>query len=1079
MARILVANRGEIAVRIVRAVHELGDTAIAVYSADDADAMHVGLADVARALPGSGPAAYLDAAAMIDAARSADASMVHPGYGFLSENAAFARGVTDAGIVFIGPSPETLDALGDKTAARALAEKAGVPVVPGTSGPATLDDALAFFDEHGPLMVKAAAGGGGRGMREVRRSDELVEAYTRCASEALAAFGDDTLFVEKLVDRPRHIEVQIVADQHGAITHLWERDCSIQRRHQKVVEVAPSPGLDAHVRSQILDAAVALARAADYVTVGTVEFLLSGRDFYFMEANPRLQVEHTVTEEITGVDLVTTQIRLAGGNSLADVGLSDRPAPRGFAIQCRLNAETLDENGEPRSTAGTMTRFDMPSGPGVRVDTGSCAGTTVSPRFDSLLAKVITTGSSFAAAARRAASALTEVDTSPVATNRALLHAVVTDPAFVAGDFDTSFLPARLDDFARHRAPEPSGTVVARPESSSPAADLDIPEGALVVRAPMAGVVVSTSVDVGAEIPGATGVVVIEAMKMEHVVRVDADVHVTNVLVSPGTVVEAEAPLLVVEPATAPVATSAAERNEESDWSPEVAEIARRRQFALAMGGPTKIARQHDSGRLTARERIEAFGDSGSFVEIGALSGFPTLDAHQQTVSVSPTNFLAGTTRVDGRKVALGVDDFTVRGGAGDAAIHEKQIFLERYANEMRLPMVRLLDGQSGGGSIKMVLDAGYTYVPINPGWDAVVDNMSLVPVAAAALGPTVGLGAARLVMSHLSVLVDGVGQLFTAGPPVVRSATGEDLTKDDLGGPEIHRDNGSVERIVASETEAFEVIRSFLSYLPTSVFEVPPIIDCDDPIGRRDESLLNAIPRNQRRPYEISPILDAVFDTGSVFRYADYGGGTLTALARLDGHPVGVVAADPAMGATMSASGALAITRLVDLCETFHLPVVSLTDQAGMTIGTAAERRATIRHGARAISAIYQARVPQAEMILRRVYGVGGAGIVNRHRAQRTWAWPSGDWGSLPMQGGVEAAFGAQIEAADDPAAEAERIRETFSALTSPFRTAERFGVADIIDPRDTRSLLCDWVHDAYRIVPTLLGRPCFGTRP
>ena len=283
----------------------------------------------------------------------------------------------------------------------------------------------------------------------------------------------------------------------------------------------------------------------------------------------------------------------------------------------------------------------------------------------------------------------------------------------------------------------------------------------------------------------------------------------------------------------------------------------------------------------------------------------------------------------------------------------------------------------------------------------------------------------------------------------------------------------------MASEEEAFAVVRAFLSYLPDSVFGTPPVSACGDPVDRRDDVLLGAVPRNARTPYRIDPILQAVFDAGSVFRYAEYGGAMVTALARLDGHPVGVVATDPFKGATMSVEGAQAITRLVDLCETFHLPIVVLTDQAGMTIGSAAERRGTLRHGARAIAAIYQARVPQAELILRRVYGVGGAGIVNRHRAGRSWAWPSGDWGSLPMQGGVEAAFSAQLAAAADPERELERLRTQLAAVTSPFRTAERFGVQDLIDPRDSRALLCAWVADAYRVLPELAGPPAFGTRP
>jgi acetyl-CoA carboxylase carboxyltransferase component len=515
------------------------------------------------------------------------------------------------------------------------------------------------------------------------------------------------------------------------------------------------------------------------------------------------------------------------------------------------------------------------------------------------------------------------------------------------------------------------------------------------------------------------------------------------------------------------------------DWTPEIEEIRRRRELAQAMGGPEKVERQRASGRLTVRERIGLLADAGSFAEIGALTGFASYDGSGRLASILPANFVAGTARIDGRTVMVGADDFTVRGGSGDAAIHAKQIYSEQYAGEMRMPVVRLLDGASGGGSVKMAQEAGYSYLPVNPAWDAVVGNLSLVPVVAACLGPTVGLGAARLVMSHLAVMVTGVGQLFTAGPPVVRGGTGEDLTKEELGGAGVHRGNGTIERFADTEDDAFGVIRGFLSYLPGSVHEIPPHRPCDDPAGRRDQALAAAVPRNSRTPYRIRPIMEAIFDRGSVFTYAEYGGATVTALARLDGHPVGVLATDPYKGTTMSVEGAQAITRLVDLCETFHLPIVSLTDQGGITIGRVAEERGTIRHGARAIAAMYQARIPQAELIVRRVYGVAGAGIVNRHRAGRSWAWPSGDWGSLPVQGGVEAAFRAQLEQAEDPEAEIERIRHTLAAIGSPFRTAERFGVQDMIDPRDSRPLLCAWVREAYRVLPGLTGRPSFGTRP
>tara|TARA_R110001606_G_scaffold238009_2_gene386040 strand:+ start:11911 stop:15165 length:3255 start_codon:yes stop_codon:yes gene_type:complete len=1078
MDSVLVANRGEIALRVIRAVHETGGRAVAVYPEDDRDSLHVRRADQAITLPGEGVAAYLDVAAIIDAAVASGCTSVHPGYGFLSENAELARGCERAGLVFIGPAPETLEMLGDKARARAFAVARGVPVLPGTDGPTTLAQARTFAAEHGAVMLKALAGGGGRGMRAVTDPHDLAEAFERCGSEARAAFGNDALYVERLARRPRHIEIQVVGDGH-AVQHLGERDCSIQRRHQKLIEVAPSPTLDDVLRARIVDAAMRLAAALAYRGLGTFEFLVDGDDFFFMEANPRLQVEHTVTEQVTGVDLVATQLRIAAGASLAEVGLAEPPVLRGFAIQARINLESLDADGAPRPSSGVMESFAPPSGPGVRVDTYGYAGYRVSPRYDSLIAKVIGHAGDFASAARRTASALAEFDVDGVATNLDLAHAIVTDTDFVGGHFDTDFINAHLPDLLAHQRPH-NGTAARTNDTTDERQEQTILEGASAVLVAMSGVVVQIEVAPGDVVAAGATIAVVESMKMEHPVRASQSMRVDAVIAVVGDTVDEGAVFAYGVPAQhIETADGAVKAPDDQDWTAEVAEIARRRERAAEMGEPAKVERQRAAGKLTARERVEAISDPGSFGEIGALTGFARYDESGQAVDILPANFIAGTARIDGRRVVLGVDDFTIRGGSGDAAIHNKQIFAERYAREMRLPMVRLLDGASGGGSVKMVRESGFTYVPVNPGWDAVVDNLSLVPVVAAGLGPTVGLGAARLVMSHFAVLVEGLGQLFTAGPPVVRGGTGEDLSKEQLGGAAVHRNNGSIERIVPDERAAFAAIRGFFSYLPGSVFETPPVSACEDPVDRREETLLNAVPRNQRRPYAIAPILEAIFDTGSVFPYAEYGDSTVTALARLDGHPVGVITTDPMKGAAMSVEGAQAVGRLVDLCETFHLPIVSLTDQAGVNIGSVAESRATIRAGARAIAAVYQSRVPQAEIILRRVYGVGGAGIINRHRASRSWSWPSGDWGSLPARGGIEAAFRAEIEASDDPQAKVSQIAAELQALSSPFRTAEHFGVQDLIDPRDSRALLCEWVRDAYRRLPELVGPPAFGGRP
>jgi len=515
-------------------------------------------------------------------------------------------------------------------------------------------------------------------------------------------------------------------------------------------------------------------------------------------------------------------------------------------------------------------------------------------------------------------------------------------------------------------------------------------------------------------------------------------------------------------------------------WQPELDDLRRRQELADRMGGPEKVQRQHEAGRLTVRERLAALLDEDSFREIGALAGTAAYDAHGELTGFTAANFVVGTGRILGRKIVAGGDDFTIRGGAADAGIIGKQIYAEQLANQLRLPMVRLVEGTGGGGSVKTLEQTGHTYVPANPGWDYVVDNLSTVPVVAAGLGPVAGLGAARLCMAHLSILVEGTAQLFVAGPPVVKSGSGEDVDKEQLGGSRVHARNGAVDLVAASELDAFRMIRRFLSYLPQSAYERPPLAAAEDPAGRQDPSLLSAVPRDRRQPYRIRAILRAVFDADSVMEVQRYGGSVVTALARLDGHPVGVVAGDPYVaGGCLTVEGAEAVTRLADLCSTFHVPIVTFTDQPGLLIGTRAEQRATIRAGVRAISAVYQATVPGAEVIVRRVFGVGGAGLTNRHRLVRRWAWPSADWGSLPVEGGIEAAYRADLERADDPAAMLADIRARLDAVRNPMRTAERFGIEEIIDPRETRPLLCDWVRDAYATLPAQPGKPSFGTRP
>jgi acetyl-CoA carboxylase carboxyltransferase component len=501
-------------------------------------------------------------------------------------------------------------------------------------------------------------------------------------------------------------------------------------------------------------------------------------------------------------------------------------------------------------------------------------------------------------------------------------------------------------------------------------------------------------------------------------------------------------------------------------WDPELAELDHRKKLAERMGGEERVARQHATGRLTIRERLATLTDA--WQEVGALAGRAEYDG-DRLADFTPSNVIIGRAEIDGRRVVVSGDDFTVRGGAADAAIHEKQILAERMAGEMRVPLVRLIDGTGGGGSVKQLEEFGRTYVPYNPGWDQVVANLSRIPVIALALGPVAGLGAARLVTSHVSIMVKELSQVFVAGPAVVEAGMGESLGKEELGGWRTVAAAGTVDLVADSEQEAFALTRRVLGYLPQSAWRLPPVTECADDPGRTAPELRQAVPRDRRKPYDMRSIMETVFDAGSVLELGRlHARSTITALARLGGRPVAVLASDPRFyGGGMTAQGADKTTRFLDFAETFHLPVVHLVDQPGFVIGGAAERAATIRHGARALAAVYQSTVPWASVLVRRVFGVAGAAHRPHHRYSFRVAWPSGDWGSLPIEGGLEVAFKRLLaEAGPDAEAMKAEIAARLEAVRSPFRTAEAFLVEDIVDPAGTRPLLTAWARDAYEVL-------------
>lgn len=514
-------------------------------------------------------------------------------------------------------------------------------------------------------------------------------------------------------------------------------------------------------------------------------------------------------------------------------------------------------------------------------------------------------------------------------------------------------------------------------------------------------------------------------------------------------------------------------------WEHEVDELHKRAALAYQMGGREKVARQHEFGKLTIRERIDAVVDRDSFHEIGTLAGKGQYDENGRLIGFMPSNLILGTAEIDGRPVVVSGDDFTVRGGSAEASIALKRIHAEGLACELRLPHIRLVDGMGGGGSVKSIEIAGRTYIPILRGWDIVVEHLAVAPSVCLALGSVAGLGAARVATSHYSLIVSDTAQMMIAGPALVDQAAMGTVSKEELGHARIHTRNGAIDDAVETESEAFQRSRRFLSYLPTNVYELPPVKASSDSSERREESLLAIVPKNPRRSYDMRAILNAVVDKDSLFEIgADWGRTIICCLARMDGIPVAIFAEDPAVYAgAWTADSCRKLTRLIDLASTFHLPLIHLQDCPGFLIGKESEESATIRFGSQTLAALGQSGVPYCCMVIRKSFGVAGASNYKAGSHHFRYAWPSGDWGSLPIEGGIEVAYKAELAQAADYDAHLARIKERLNQVRSPFRTAEYFEIEEIIDPRDTRPVLCRWVRLARKALSP--GRQAFTFRP
>ena len=1124
--KLLIANRGEIAIRIARAAADLGLPTVAIHSEDDVTSLHVRVADEAYELSGVGAAPYLNIEAVIAAAQATGCDAIHPGYGFLAERADFARACAASGICFVGPSPEHLDLFGDKARARAAAVAAGVPVIRGLDHAITLDEAKAFFATLGPdgaMIIKAVAGGGGRGTRAVMQESEIEPAFKRCQSEARAAFGREDVYVEEFIPRARHIEIQILGDGTGAVAHLGERECSVQRRFQKVVEIAPAPNLDDAMRRAIIDAAVRFARQVRYGNLGTFEFLVdaSGRagvqPFIFIEANARLQVEHTVTEEVTGVDLVQTQIRLAQGATLAELGL-DAPGiatPRGYAIQVRVNMETLRADGNFRPGGGTLAVYEAPNGPGVRTDGFGYAGYTTSANFDSLLAKVIVHARSpnFADAVAKTQRALSEFRLEGVGTNIPFLHNILAHPDLLTGAVHTRWVDEKLKDLAvvpeqRQRfvatvvpgtlpatTPEPAGGFAgARVKSRDPLAlfahdeqvkadqkavespaapEVKGPDGTIGLSSPIQGTIVAISVAIGDPVRQGQAVAVVEAMKMEHVITARESGIVRGVTMAAGDVVREGYPIVFIEPAEVAGGAIAADTAIDPDHiRADLQENIDRHAYTLDENRPDAVKRRRARGYRMPRENIAELVDPGSFKEYWPLVVARQHQRHDLATLRKTTpadGLIAGMCTINGdlfdetrSRACLVHYDYTVLAGTQGGRNHYKQDRMYELAHRFRLPLV--LFGEGGGGrpgddntGPRVAMDT-HTFTRLS-------QLSGLVPMIAVVNGRCFAGNTAMVACCDVIIATEG-STLAMGGPAMIEGGGLGIYTPEEVGPMSFQVPNGVVDILVRDEAEAVQVAKKYLSYFqgPIAKWE-----------AHDQRTLRHAVPENRLRLYDMREILRTIADQDSVLEIRQkFGVGIITAFIRVEGRPMGVIANNPHhLAGAIDSDGADKGARFIQLCDAFDIPVLSLMDCPGMMVGPEVEATALVRHCVRLFNAGANITVPLFCVIVRKAYGLGGQAMCGASTLIGffTVAWPTAEFAGMNIEGSVKLGYRNELAAIADPEARRAEFDDRVARAYESARAVNAGtggGLDDVIDPAATR----EWIAMGLKRVPPVPPR-------
>ncbi|MFQ5381266.1 MAG: carboxyl transferase domain-containing protein, partial [Dehalococcoidia bacterium] len=914
----------------------------------------------------------------------------------------------------------------------------------------------------------------------------------------------------------------------GAVSHLWERECTIQRRYQKVVEIAPSPGLPGGLRQRLTAAAVRLAEQARYDNLGTFEFLVDadaisdGSDFAFIEVNPRLQVEHTVTEEVLGIDLVRVQLQLAAGRSLADLGLLQQaiPAPRGFAIQSRINLETMDSQGRVRPSAGTLTGFEVPSGPGLRTDTFGYLGYKTNTRFDSLLAKVIahTPSEEFADAAAKMYRALREFRIDGVNTNIPWLLNLLVHPDFVSSNVYTRFVEDHVSELAatagdEHRplyfeaqaeeqaAPPPARTGLAgvkvepgnplavldfgkggtpagtRPAAPGPAAPetprpVDAPEGTVAVTSHLQGTIVQLDVRPGDVVLRGQQLLVMEAMKMEHVITAAVSGIVRGIPVGPGDAVYEGHPLVFLEESE--VEEKEEEQQEEIDLDyirPDLALIHERHAITLDEARPDAVEKRRKTGQRTARENVYDLCDEGTFVEHGSLvltpgTGLP----FEEVIRKFPTDgMITGIGSVNGdlfgdpaaRTVVLSYD-YTVLAGTQGPINHPKTDRMLELAEKWRLPVVFYTEGGGGragtggrrrGGSQVRELPDVWAGRPLDTPTFATMGRLSgLVPIVGVNSGRCFAGNAALLGCCDV-IIATANSNIGMGGPAMIEGGGLGVFAPEEVGPMDVQVPNGTVDIAVADEAEATAVARKYLSYFQGTVSKW----ECAD-----QRVLRTAVPENRLRIYDVRRVIETLADTDSVLELRrDFGLGMITALIRIEGRPIGVLANNPShLAGAIDSAGSDKAARFMQLCDAFDIPLLVLCDTPGMMVGPEVERTALVRHCSRLFVTGSNLTIPHFTIVLRKAYGLGAQAMAGGSFKEPFFAaaWPTGEFGGMGLEGQVKLGFRNELAAIEDVEDRLARYNELVERAYERSRAIHQgvsFGVDDVIDPADTRHWL------------------------